>query len=101
MVADTDNLSIIALMTDRIADPFAGVVEGDRALGYVQFATTDYPYAFGFHRREGEGWRWARADVEVLLRYDGESDFAIDAFMPQRGSYRFPDGLAIRVTLDN
>ena len=101
VVADTDNLSIIALTTDRVADPFAGVVDADRALGYVQFATTDYPYAFGFHRREGEGWRWARADVEVLLRYDGESDFAIDAFMPEARSYRWPHGLAIQVSLDD
>lgn len=101
LVANTDELSVVALTTDRVTDPFTAPVDADRALGYIQFATSDYPYAFGLHEREGDGWRWARADVEVLLRYGGESDFVIDAFVPEASRYRFPGGLSIRVSLDD
>jgi len=58
-----------------------------RVLDYVDFHGPDYPYVFGFYGREGEGWRWARTDVEALLKYGGETALQIDVFVPEPGAY--------------
>jgi hypothetical protein len=49
--------------------------------------------------REGAGWRWARAAVEALLRYSGESSFKLDMYMPSPAHYQSRGGVHIDVWL--
>jgi hypothetical protein len=95
-VAAVEDFSIVALHTDRRRDPFAGIaVEPARLRDYVDFHGPDYPYLFGFYGREGDGWRWARTDVEVLLKYGGERALKIDAFVPEPGAYHRHRNVAV------
>jgi 4-amino-4-deoxy-L-arabinose transferase-like glycosyltransferase len=92
------NLRIVSLTTDRITNPFESVqVDPAQVRGYADFSSGDYPYLFGFYGREGAGWRWARADVEALLRYSGESAFKLDMYMPSPAHYQNRGGVRIAV----
>lgn len=95
-----DELRIVVLDASRPLNPFSADA-GQAALGYVDFHATDYPYLFGFHARESDGWRWVRSDVEILLRYGGEPGFVLDAFAPAAGAYRSPGGVGITIRLDD
>ncbi len=95
--ASTD-LRVIELDTSKVLDPFASTAVDAGALrGYVDFKGDDYPYIFGFYGREGDGWRWARADVEILLRYSGQRAFKLDMYMPEPSLYEMKDSLGIEV----
>jgi hypothetical protein len=92
------NLRIVSLTTDRITNPFESVqVDPAQVRGYADFSSGDYPYLFGFYGREGAGWRWARADVEALLRYSGESAFKLDMYMPSPAHYQNRGGVRLAV----
>jgi hypothetical protein len=95
----SDELRIVVLDTSHPLNPFT-MDDGTAALGHVDFGVADYPYLFGFHARESDGWRWVRNDVEVLLRYGGEPDFVLDAFAPAASDYRAPGGVGITIRLD-
>ena len=87
-VAAVDDFAIIELKTDRRRDPFSGVaVDAARLRDYVDFHGAEYPYVFGFYQREADGWRWARTDVEALLKYGGEPTLQIDIYLPRAAYY--------------
>jgi hypothetical protein len=95
-----DDLRIVALDTTHPTNPFTQVTV-QSALGHVDFDAADYPYLFGFHARESGGSRWARADVEILLRYGGEPDFVLHAFAPAESGYSLPGDIGITIRLDD
>jgi hypothetical protein len=95
-----DELRIVVLDASRPLDPF-GEDAGQAATGYADFRASDYPYLFGFHARERNGWRWVRTDVEILLRYGGEPGFVMDAFAPAGNGYGLPGGVGITIRLDD
>lgn len=98
-LSETPDLSVFELATDRVADPFESAsIDPAAATGYVDLSTGDYPYAFGFYEREGDGWSWVRPDSEVLLRYAGEPELRLDLYMPD-AAYRFPEPLSIEIRL--
>lgn len=100
-IAGSGDLRIVRLATDRVRDPFAGKsIDAAQVRGYVDFHAADYPYDFGFHEREGDGWRWAGTDVEALLRYSGETAFKLDMYMPSMRGYVSHDRLDIDVWID-
>jgi 4-amino-4-deoxy-L-arabinose transferase-like glycosyltransferase len=100
-VASTAGLRIYELSTARVRDPFEGAhIDAAVVRRYVDFHDDEYPYEFGYHEREGEGWRWARADTEVLLRYVAESKFKIDMYVPAMSAYRARHALGVTVWLD-
>lgn len=98
VVAARDNLSVYRLLPNALHDPFEGVIVDPKTIGtYVNFIETDYPYAFGFQVREGEGWRWASASVDLLLRYQGEDTFLIDAYLVEPSTYRLGKRIGVTV----
>jgi hypothetical protein len=95
-VARTDRLYVVEIDANRPVDPFETTAIDDAAvLSQVDFHRGDYPYAFGFQNREGDGWRWAAADTTVLLRYNGESSLFVDIYLPQLRGYRFKRDVGI------
>ena len=97
-IAASTDLRLVELDTSKVLDPFAAApVDVHRLQAYVTFKTDDYPYAFGFYDLEGDGWRWARADVEVLLQYSGERAFKLDMYMPDLSMYETKSPLGIGV----
>ena len=88
-LATIDDFEILALAADQVRDPFADVaVDAAQVREYIDFHGPSYPYVFGFYEREGDGWRWAHADVEALLKYGGENELQIDVYIPKRSQYR-------------
>jgi hypothetical protein len=99
-VGHSDTLRLVELDARSRLDPFDGVTVDEQALKTrVDFRDADYPYLFGFQDREGDGWRWATADAEILLRYAGEPEFAIDIYLPPLSGYRFDRGVGIAVSV--
>lgn len=99
-VADSLDLRVFELATDRVRDPFdLTPVDASAVRGYFDVQAGGYPYVFGVYDREGDGWSWARPDSEVLLRYAGEAEFRLDLFMPKANAYRFGTALRIRVRI--
>lgn len=99
-VADTRDLRIFELATDHVRDPFAETnVDPAAVRGYVDLKLGDYPYTFGFHDREGEGWSWVRPDSEVLLRYSGEAEFVLEVYMAERAQYRRDAPVSVEVRI--
>ncbi|HEY0180972.1 MAG TPA: glycosyltransferase family 39 protein [Dokdonella sp.] len=99
-VAASDDLGVLRLDTARSRDPLDASAADPAALrGYVDFAS-DYAYAFGFHDREGQGWRWAAAESDLVLRYAGERAFAIDVYVPEAYQYTEDHDVGIAVALD-
>ena len=94
-VPASEDLRIVALDTRRVADPFAGRTIDPATLHSALAFDQDAGDAalFGFHQREGDGWRWASADAEVLLRYDGGEALQVDAYMPEPDRYRHAGGV--------
>jgi len=87
--ARIDDFRIVELTTDRVRDPFADVdVDRSALRGYADFHGAEYPYVFGFYDHEGDGWRWARSDVEAMLKYGGEQALKIDVYTPKPAYYR-------------
>ncbi|MFC4819379.1 hypothetical protein [Dokdonella ginsengisoli] len=98
LVAESLDLRVFELTTDRVRDPFdLTPVDPATVRGYFDVQSEGYAYAFGFHGREGDGWTWARPDTEVLLRYAGEAEFKLDVFLPQASSYQLGTPPGIRV----
>ncbi|MGH8172604.1 MAG: ArnT family glycosyltransferase [Rhodanobacteraceae bacterium] len=92
------NLRIESLVTDRVSNPFESTgIDAAQMRAYADFHAGDYPYLFGFYDLEGGGWRWARADVEALLRYSGEAAFKLDIYTPSLLQYQRRGGLGITV----
>jgi hypothetical protein len=78
-IGRSETLRLVELDARSLRDPFDGVTVDQQALkDHVDFHDADYPYLFGFQDRESDGWRWAAADAEILLRYGGEPEFALD-----------------------
>ncbi|HVT32220.1 MAG TPA: glycosyltransferase family 39 protein [Rhodanobacteraceae bacterium] len=99
-VGRSDTLRLVELDARSLRDPFDGVTVDEHALRErVDFHESDYPYLFGFQNREGDGWRWAAADAEILLRYEGEPEFAIDVYLPSLERYRFEHGVGVAVSI--
>lgn len=89
LLADIDDFRLIELDTARASDPFAAVpIDPARVRPYADFHVGEYPYVFGFYGHEGDGWRWARSDVEALLAYGGEDMLQIDLYVPKARYYR-------------
>ncbi len=101
-VAASDDLRIVALDTHRVADPFADRAVDRAALRPSLAFDRDLGDAglFGFHQREGTGWRWVAADAEALLRYDGGEALVVDAYAPNPAGYRHAGGVTATVWLD-
>ncbi len=100
-VQASEDLRIVALDTRRVADPFAGRSIDSTTLRSALAFDRDAGDAdlFGFHQREGDGWRWMAADAEALLRYDGGDALQVDAYMPEPDAYRHPGGVTAGVWL--
>jgi hypothetical protein len=99
-IGRSDTLHLVELDARSLLDPFEGVTVEQRALkDRADFHESDYPYLFGFQNREGDGWRWAAADAEILLRYGGEPEFALDIYLPPLARYRFDRGVGIAVSI--
>jgi hypothetical protein len=97
-IARSSSLRLVELDATTPLDPFRAVSVDDGAvLSRVDFRADDYAYVFGFQNREGDGWRWASADAEVLLRYRGEREFNVDVYVPPLRSYRFKKEVGITV----
>jgi hypothetical protein len=97
-VAQSDDLRLVEIDANTRLDPFVSMQIDDAAvLDSVDFHGDEYPYMFGFQGREGDGWRWATADVEVLLRYRGEPEFFVDIYLPSLQGYRFKKDVGITV----
>jgi len=100
LLGESADLRVVRLDTDRVLDPFAqSPVDATRTLGYVDLGGADYPYQFGVHIREGDGWRWVSADAELLLRYSGEASFMLDMYRPSIAGYLGGKRLDIQVWL--
>lgn len=100
-VAVTGDLRLVELDTNRISNPFAASPADTAKLrGYAAFQSADYPYTFGFQAPEGNGWRWATSDAELLLRYSGEPAFKLDIYLPAPSRYRRAGGVHIAVWID-
>jgi len=99
-VGASSDLRVIELDTSKVLDPFASTaVDAASLRSYIEFKNDEYPYTFGFYDREGDGWRWARADAEVLLRYSGQRTFKLDMYMPEPSLYESGSPLGIGVWL--
>jgi hypothetical protein len=95
-IAQSDDLRLVEIDANTRLDPFVAMQIDDAAvLDRVDFHGDDYPYMFGFQGREGDGWRWATADAEVLLRYRGEPEFFVDVYVPPLQSYQFKKDIGI------
>lgn len=94
--AQSDDVRLVEIDANTRLDPFVSMKIDDAAvLDSVDFHRDDYPYLFGFQGREGDGWRWATADAEVLLRYRGEPEFFVDIYLPPLQGYRFNKDVGI------
>ena len=100
-VQASQDLRIVALDTRRVADPFAGrSIDSTTLRSALAFDRDGGDAAlFGFHQREGDGWRWMAADAEALLRYDGGDALQVDAYMPEPEGYRHAGGVTSVVWL--
>jgi 4-amino-4-deoxy-L-arabinose transferase-like glycosyltransferase len=99
-IGRSETLRLVELDARSLRDPFDGVTVDQQALkDHVDFHDADYPYLFGFQDRESDGWRWAAADAEILLRYGGEPEFALDIYLPSPARYRFERGVGISVSI--
>ena len=97
-VAHSDDLKFIELDANTPLNSFDAVKIDDNAvLSHVNFHSDDYPYLSGFQGREGDGWRWAMADAEILLRYGGEPEFNIDVYIPPLRGYRIKRDIGVTV----
>ncbi|HKE47637.1 MAG TPA: hypothetical protein VKB52_06205 [Rhodanobacteraceae bacterium] len=100
-LASTPTLRLVEIDAKTPRNPFEGVaVDAAAVKGYVNFHDGEYPYLFGFQNREGDGWRWAMADSETLLRYRGEAEFAVDVYIPPLKGYIWRRPIGITVWLD-
>lgn len=99
-VAESLDLRVFELSTDRVRDPFdLTPIDAAAVRGRFDVQAGDYPYAFGLYGREGDGWAWARPDAELLLRYAGEPQFRLDLYVPGLDLYRERTPLGIRVRI--
>lgn len=98
-VAESLDLRVFELRTDRVRDPFDLTPIDAAAVRGAFDLQADYPYAFGLYGREGDGWAWTRPDAELLLRYTGEPQFRLDLFVPAGDLYRERSALGIRVRI--
>jgi hypothetical protein len=97
-IGQSDDLRLVEIDANTRLDPFVAMQIDDAAvLDRVDFHSDDYPYLFGFQTREGDGWRWASADAEALLRYRGEPEFFVDVYIPPLQSYQFKKDIGITV----
>ncbi|HEY6986683.1 MAG TPA: hypothetical protein VH375_11420 [Rhodanobacteraceae bacterium] len=88
-LAKSAQLDLVELDARRVGNPFENArIDPAAVQGRVNFHSGEYPYLFGFQNREGDGWRWATTDAEVLLRYGGEREFYIDIYLPKLKGYR-------------
>ena len=95
-LARSDTLRVVELDANVPLDSFAAMtIDESKVQGYVDFHKAEYPYLFGFQNREGDGWRWATADVEALLRYGGERELTIDVYLPALRGYRFKRAVGV------
>ena len=99
-LAKSAELDLVELDATHASNPFAGVqIDPAAVLGRVDFHSGEYPYLFGFQNREGDGWRWATTDVEVLLRYQGEREFYVDIYLPALKGYRHTDEVGVTASI--
>jgi hypothetical protein len=97
-LAHSSSLQLVELDANTPRDSFGTQqIDDNGVLSHVDFHTDNYPYMFGFQTREGDGWRWAMADAEILLRYQGQSEFNLDVYIPPLQGYRFKRGVGIAV----
>ena len=100
-LAHSSSLQLVEIDANTPLNSFVTQQIDDNAvLSRVDFHTDNYPYMFGFQTREGDGWRWAMADAEILLRYQGESEFNLDVYIPPLQGYRLKQGVGITVWVD-
>jgi 4-amino-4-deoxy-L-arabinose transferase-like glycosyltransferase len=97
-IARSASMRLVELDAGKPRNPFdASHVDDAAVAGRVDFHRDDYPYVLGFQNREGDGWRWASADVEVLLRYRGEPEFNVDIYLPSLQGFRQQQDVGITV----
>jgi len=101
-VYESDDLRVRRFSTPVVRDPFDATGADPAALqAYADFMRADYVYTFGFQDRESDGWRWASASVDLLLRYRDEDTFAIDAYLVAPDQYRSGSRIGITVWIDD
>lgn len=100
-IANTPTLHLVEIDATTPRNPFEGTTVDQGALqGYADFHRGEYPYISGFYGREADGWRWAMADAEALLRYRGEAEFNIDVYIPELDAYHWHRPVGITVSID-
>jgi hypothetical protein len=96
------DLRIVALDTARPVDPFADRGFDPATLrSQLVFDSDVSDVVAGFHRREGGGFRWMRADAAVLLLYDGGTELRVAYFQPEAPVYRYAGGLTVTAWADD
>jgi hypothetical protein len=102
VLSKSEDLRVHRLVAGVRRDPFESVsVDSAAVKAYADFKQADYPYTFGFQDREGDGWRWASASVDLLLRYQGEDTFLIDAYLIAPTEYRTGSSVGITVWIND
>ena len=97
-IARSDHLGLVEIDANVPQNPFATIaVDEHLVTSRVDFHAGEYPYLFGFQNREGDGWRWAMTDAELLLRYGGEPELDVDIYLPALRGYRFKRDVGITV----
>lgn len=74
-------------------------MNSDQVPSAVDFTARRYPLVFGLHGPSREGWRWARTDAEILLRYAGQQAVELRVHNPQ-ATYAKLGPLVLSVSLD-
>jgi hypothetical protein len=80
-------------------DPFAGQ-DTSAVQTYVDFAQVDYSLVSGYEPYDPMGGRLASTDSEILLRYEGQSELRLSAYMGLPHFYLRPEPLRGRVIVD-
>lgn len=69
-------------------------------VSWVDFTRRRYPFVFGLHGPSAKGWRWARTDAEILLRYTGQRMLELRLYKSDQPDAR-PGPLLLKVSVDD
>lgn len=78
---------------------FSTIADESKTLPKVEFAKVDYSPTTGMEPFDPMGGRFVESDSEILLRYEGQPEFELAAYMALPGYYREPTPLAGRILI--
>lgn len=89
LMRDNTDAQVYLVDFTHPVDPFSGADTGAIAT-HVDFRQTpDYRLVSGYERLDPTGGRYVESDSEILLRYDGQPAFVIDAYLGPPRYWRF------------